>query len=173
MWGRTTGDGSGAGRFEIANSANPNPALDVRTTGTGLAGKFTGGDVQVLGNLYAQTGTVLNRATPIAWGTFTSALSPTFLTSSGNVTVTWTGTCFRIFVGGEGDPDTWTVIADAVYDTNDPSAITGEYIVRTASPEAVAGQPGNGVFKLAGRCIAGCEEFQTTHYYSFVVYKGN
>ncbi len=154
VWGKTTGTGS-AGRFEISNSSNSSPALDVRTTGTGLAGKFTGGNVEVGGELYAQIGTVMNRATPIAFGRFEPWGAGTLLSSSGNVVITNEGTDgYRVFVVGEGDPDTWTVVTNVSYWVADTSI---EYIAKAGRPLFVAGQPGNGAVYIKSVCKAGCE----------------
>jgi len=167
LWTKSTGLGGGA-RFEISNPANPDPAFEAKTTGTGLAGKF-GGDVRVQGELHATIGTVLNRATPVAFGTFGN--NGLFESSSGNVTVTNVNGVWRIFVVGEGDPSLWTVVASVQYpDVN--SGSDEVYVIRIGNPVSVVGQPGNGVFYLRDRCIANCENFATAHSLTFVVYKG-
>jgi hypothetical protein len=129
--------------------------------------------VQVNGNLYAQTGTVLNRATPIAWGTFVALPSnPSLVTSSGNVSMSYiSGTGFRVQIIGEGDPANWTVIANPRYGNN-PDATGTEYVVKIGAPLSVAGQPGTGAFYVSERCINGCNEFVPTHWINFVVYRG-
>lgn len=170
IWGKTTG-GSPAGRFDIDNSGSTANALEVNNAGSGLTAKFNGGDVQVNGNLYAQTGTVLNRATPIAWGTFAAFGNSEVVTSSGNVVVTVTNGQYRVQVIGEGDPATWTVIATPRYGSN-PDSSTTEYLLRVGSPLSVAGQPGTGAFYISERCINGCDEFVLPHWINFVVYKG-
>ncbi len=167
LWSRTTGTSSAA-RVEVANSSNNAPALDVKTSGTGLAAKFTGGNVEVGGELYATIGTVKNRATPIAFGRFDGFNS---LQSSGNVTVTYESANdrYKIFVVGEGDPEKWIIMTSIDY-----YDISGdlEYIAKASRPLSVAGQPGNGVFYIRDVCKNGCEQFQVNHWVDFVVYKG-
>ncbi|MGD9690204.1 MAG: hypothetical protein AB7V47_10720 [Phycisphaerales bacterium] len=172
LWGKTTGS-SPAARFDIDNPASTANALEVNNLGNGLTAKFNGGDVQVNGNLYAQTGTVLNRASPIAWGTFQAiSNNPELTTSSGNVTVTYiSGNGFRVQVVGEGDPANWTVIAMPRYGNN-PDATQTEYNVKVGAPLVVIGSPGTGVFYISERCINGCNEFVPVHWINFVVYKG-
>lgn len=172
IWAKTTGT-SAAGRFDIDNAASTANALEVNNLGSGLTAKFNGGNVQVNGNLFAQTGTVLNRATPIAWGTFNALTqNPAIETSSGNVTITYTsGWGYRVQVIGEGDPSKWTVIANPRYGNN-PETTSTEYNVKVGAPLSVAGQPGTGVFFISERCIAGCNEFVPNHWINFVVYKG-
>lgn len=167
LWSKTTGSG-GAGRFEISNQSNSSIALEAKTNGTGLAGRFVG-NVDVQGELHATIGTVLNRATPVAFGTFGN--NGQLASSSGNVTVTNVNGVWRIFVVGEGDPSLWTVVASVQY-PNAGSNNDEFYVLRIGAPVSVAGQPGNGVFYLRDYCVANCDEFQTTHSLTFIVYKG-
>lgn len=170
VWGKTSGS-SPAGRFDINSPSSTASALEVYNAGSGLTAKFSGGDVQVNGNLYAQAGTVLNRATPIGWGTFDTGSPPTLVASSGNVVVTYVNGKFRVQLVGEGSPDSWTVIAVPRYG-NDPEASATEYLLRVGAPLAVVGQPGTGAFYISERCINGCDEFVLQHWINFVVYKG-
>lgn len=169
LWAKTTGN-SAAGRFEIDNAASSATALEVDTVGTGLAAKFTGGNVQVWGELHATVGTVLNRATPIGWGTI-DYFQPTGLrNSSGNVTITWEANgVARVQLIGEGSPQKWVVVTSVSYDDADDDYLV---VSRSSTPVAVAGQPGTGVFRIKKQCIAGCDEFVPNSYVSFVVYKG-
>lgn len=171
LWARTTGTASGA-KIEIANSSSTAAALDVSTTGEGLAAKFTGGDVEVGGRLYAQIGTVKNRATPVAFGKFyPSPSSDDFITSSGNVTLTYEGDgTYKIKVVGEGDPETWVVVTSVSYYDVNPARKYSAYSTR---PLSIAGQPGNGVFKIKSDCVSGCDnQFSIGDYVEFVVYAG-
>jgi hypothetical protein len=169
IWGKTTG-ASAAGRFDIDNASSTANALEVNNLGNGLTAKFNGGDVQVNGNLYAQVGTVLNRATPIGWGTIDGAQADNLLNSSGNVTVTWEGNgVYRIQLVGEGSPTSWVVVASCSYAETNVGII---YIAKSTRATAVVGQPGTGVFRIEAKCIAGCDEFEPNHYTDFVVYKG-
>lgn len=51
-------------------------------------------------------------------------------------------------------------------------SVSTEYLLRVVEPLSIAGQPGTGVFYIAERCIAGCNEFVPPHWIAFVVYKG-
>src|SRR5262245_17389951 len=125
VYGKTSGLGR-AGAFDIINASNSLPALDASTmgsgpaveastsgsgpairayAGSGLAGQFYG-DVTVNGELKAEVGGQLNRATLIAWGRFTAdSHDPVMLASSGNVTVQWlAGEGYRVQVSGETEP---------------------------------------------------------------------
>ena len=172
IWGKTTGT-SAAARFDIDSSTSTANALEVNNAGTGLTAKFNGGDVQVNGNLYARTGTVLNRATPIAWGTFeTFGQNPSITTSSGNVMVSFvSGYGWRVQVVGEGEPSKWTVIATPRYGSN-PAASNLEMTLKVGSPLSVIGQSGTGAFYISERCTNGCNEFVPPHWINFVVYRG-
>lgn len=169
LWARTTGTGRGA-LIEVSNSSSTANALEVNNLGDGLAAKFTGGDVQIWGRAYATIGTVLNRATPVAWGTMD--WNGDLVASSGNVSMTYLGnSMYRALVVGEGEPETWTVVTDVTYDSPDGPGRT--YDVRAGKPQAIQGQPGNGSVRLHIRCVEGCNnEFGTAYYVNFVVYKG-
>ncbi|GJQ28785.1 MAG: hypothetical protein HBSAPP03_06690 [Phycisphaerae bacterium] len=172
LWARNNGTGRGA-LIEIGNASSTANALEVYNNGNGLAAKFSGGDVQIWGRAYATIGTVLNRATPVAWGTFEPLLNnPTFTTSSGNVSITSQGGgLYVVTVVGEGDPSNWTVVTSVSYDN--PSSPQRTYAVRAGKPQAIAGQPGNGSVRLHIRCIEGCDnQFATSSFIDFVVYKG-
>jgi hypothetical protein len=170
FWSRTTGTG-GAARVEIANASNSSAALDVRTSGTGLAGKFTGGGVEVGGELHAQIGTVLNRATPVGFGRFVPLGGSTSIqTSSGNISIAYQGSgVYRLLIVGEGDPDLWTVMTSVSYNSQNDSIV---YVAKAGQPLSVAGQPGNGVVYIKDVCTGGCDEFEPQHFINFVIYKG-
>lgn len=167
LWSRTTGT-SGAARVEIANAANSSTALDVKTSGTGLAAKFSGGNVEVGGELYANIGTVKNRATPIAFGRFSTL--GVLESSSGNLTITLQADGrWKVFIVGEGDPSHWVIMTSIDYFDADTDL---EYIAKASRPLSVAGQPTTGVFYIKEFCKNGCEEFQINHWVNFVVYRG-
>lgn len=167
VWGQNIGTGSAA-RFNISNSSSNATALIVRNDGNGLAASFERGDVKIQGQLYATIGTVLNRATPIAFGRFDAFGN--IQSSSGNVTVTYqpNGT-WRVFVVGEGEPAKWVITTTVDYYDADTDL---EYVAKSSRPLAVAGQPGNGVIYIKDQCMNGCDQFQINHYVNFVIYKG-
>lgn len=168
LWAKTTGT-SAAGRFDIDNASSTATALEVNNAGDGLTAKFNGGDVQVNGNLFAQVGTVLNRATPIGWGTIDPFEADLLRNSSGNVIVTAEAGKYKVQLVGEGDPSKWVIVTSLTYTSIDEPAL---YICRASTALAVAGQPGTGVFRVKKDCIGNCNEFQTLSMITFVVYKG-
>jgi len=164
VWGRNSGTG-GAGRFDITNANSTATALEVQNAGNGLSGKFTGGDVQIWGNLYAETGTVLNRATPVAWGRMYPGPTPTLLDSSGNVTVSNSAGGIKIQVVGETNSGHWIVISSVQYGSGVP--LDHHWETRASYPAL------DGSFYLNGNC-SGCPEFVNDAInFSFVVYQGN
>ncbi|MBX3397017.1 MAG: hypothetical protein KF841_16805 [Phycisphaerae bacterium] len=167
VWGQNIGTGPAA-RFNISNTSSNSTALIVRNDGNGLAASFERGDVKIQGQLYATIGTVLNRATPIAFGRFDAFGN--LMSSSGNVTISYqpNGT-WRVFVVGEGDPDKWVITTSVDYYEANTDL---EYVAKSSRPLAVAGQPGNGVIYIKDQCKNGCNEFQINHYVNFVIYKG-
>jgi hypothetical protein len=176
LWVKNFGIGRGA-FVQTENSNNTWPALEVQNGGTGPAARFVGevemhGEVTVDGRLYARFGTSdFARGTPIAFGTFDTATnSPTLLTSSGNVSLSYvSGQGFRIFVHGEGDPETWTVLTSITYTSLNDSVY---HIAKAGEPLSVAGQPGNGVVYIKTQCV-GCQKFINSYYINFVIYRGN
>lgn len=168
MWAKTTGT-SAAGRFDIDNAASNANALEVNNAGNGLAAKFNGGDVQVNGNMFAQVGTVLNRATPIGWGTIDSFEDDLLRNSSGNVIVTHDSGSYKVQLVGEGDPSKWVIVTSLTYEMITEPAL---YICRASKALSVAGQPGTGVFRVRKDCIGNCNEFQSQCMITFAVYKG-
>ncbi|RIK65965.1 MAG: hypothetical protein DCC65_11010 [Planctomycetota bacterium] len=171
--GRNTGLGRAA-LLEITNPASTSNALEVITAGSGLAGKFVG-DVEVVGHIEAQgqllahCGNVLNRGTPIAFGTIaypTNALT----NDSGNVVLFKWGdpgngdAHYDVTVLDETNAQYWVVVADIVY--NNPATTPYTFDARAGKPDA------NGKFKIYVKCTGGCDQFMSDQIdVSFVVYK--
>jgi hypothetical protein len=156
VWGTTTGTG-GAGSFSITNPASSHAALTASTSGTGPAGLFVGdvnvvggvyatGDVTVDGQLSGKIGGVTNRTMPVAWGRFTtnSNHNPTLLNSSGNVSVSWINSGYRVHVTGETGSLSWVTLGTILYDGVAPEH---GYMLRTSLPD------GNGNVTFTWNCM--------------------